>query len=578
MYTHFFHFRETPFSITPDPAFLYLSPRHHEALAHLLYGTGESGGFVQLTGEVGTGKTTVIRTLLEQRMPEVDVALILNPRQTAPEFLQSICDELGVAYAEPISLKGLVDALNRHLLATHAQNRRTVLIIDEAQNLSEDLLEQVRLLTNLETSKQKLLRIMLIGQPELDELLARPGLRQLAQRITARFHLTALSRDETCEYIAHRLRVAGGDAAIFDAPAMRAVYRHSGGVPRLINVLCDRALLAAYGANEARVSAARVAEAARSLGHGRRQGSSAWQRWRPALPWVPGVALAGMIAAAWWWSLEPAPDATPDAQVAAAAVTPQASQTPQTPQTPRPEPAAAPPIAPESGAENPDPDTLGVDEPAVEPLHMPRVTDTEAMLAGLPSLGEQVALLLGQWDAAIRLDGEQPVCEAIRDAQLRCLRERNDWAALGRYDRPAILTLVEPDGGQRYALLRRLFDAHAEVVVDNRLALVSRAALDRLWSGEFLLFWRDYGPEGVIRPGDSGEAVRWLRRSLAQIEEQPMLTEAAPEFDGALRNRVEAFQRSQALKVDGHVGEKTRLMLMQKLHPDDGPRLRPEGG
>ena len=567
MYTHFFRFREPPFSITPDPAFLYLSPRHHEALAHLLYGTGESGGFVQLTGEVGTGKTTVIRTLLEQRMPEVDVALILNPRQTAPEFLQSICDELGVAYTEPASPKGLVDALNRHLLATHARNRRTVLIIDEAQNLSEDLLEQIRLLTNLETSKQKLLRIMLIGQPELDELLARPGLRQLSQRITARFHLTALSRDETHEYIAHRLRVAGGDASLFDAAAMRAVYRHSGGVPRLINVLCDRALLAAYGANEPRVRATRVAEAARSLGHNRRQTASAWRRWRPALPWVPGVALAGMMAAAWWWSLEgPAVDAT---------VAPSLAQAPAAPEGGASARASAAPIVDEKATRGPRPgDSRPPAAANAVAADVPKALDAAALLDGLPPLGEQVALLLGQWDADLRLDGKQPVCQAIRDARLRCLRERGDWTTLARYNRPALLTLVTPEGQTRYALLRRLFEAHAEVVVEDRPALVTRQTLDRLWSGEFLLFWRDYGPEGVIRPGDNGEAVRWLRRSLAQLEEQPMLTEPAADFDSALRERVEAFQRRQGLKVDGHVGEKTRLMLMQVLHPDDGPRLR----
>src|SRR5689334_8058805 len=202
MYTTYFGLREMPFSITPDPAYLYLSPRHQEALGHLLYGTGQYGGFVQLTGEVGTGKTTVVRTLLEQKLEGVDVAMIHNPRQSELEFVQSICDELRVEYDRSnLSLKTLVDGLNAHLLRNHAAGRRTVLIIDEAQNLSPDVLEQVRLLTNLETAKQKLLRIMLVGQPELGELLARPDLRQLASRITARYHLTPLEEDETSEYI-----------------------------------------------------------------------------------------------------------------------------------------------------------------------------------------------------------------------------------------------------------------------------------------------------------------------------------------------------------------------------------------
>ena len=244
-----------PFTITPDPAYLYLSPRHQEALGHLLYGTGQYGGFVQLTGEVGTGKTTVVRTLLEQKLVDVDVAMIHNPSQNELQFVQSICDELGVVYETAnLTLKTLVDALNAHLLKTHAAGRRTVLIIDEAQNLPRDVLEQVRLLTNLETHKEKLLRIMLIGQPELAELLARPDLRQLASRITARYHLMPLSETETGEYIRHRLRVAGSNEDVFAPDAIREIHRAARGVPRLINILCDRSLLGAYAQGSRRVT------------------------------------------------------------------------------------------------------------------------------------------------------------------------------------------------------------------------------------------------------------------------------------------------------------------------------------
>lgn len=241
MYTTYFGLREMPFSITPDPAFLYMSPRHQEALGHLLYGTGQYGGFVQLTGEVGTGKTTVVRTLLAQKLDAVDVAVILNPRQNEQEFVASICDELHVAYEKPatlpVTLKGLVDALNAHLLDAHARGRRTVVIIDEAQNLQPEVLEQVRLLTNLETHKDKLLRIMLVGQPELADLLARPDLRQLAQRITARYHLTPLSSTETAEYIAHRLTVAGTANELFEPRAVQRIHERARGIPRLVNVL-----------------------------------------------------------------------------------------------------------------------------------------------------------------------------------------------------------------------------------------------------------------------------------------------------------------------------------------------------
>jgi len=267
VYAAHYNLREPPFSIAPDPAFLYMSTRHQEALGHLLYGTGQYGGFVQLTGEVGTGKTTIVRTLLAQKLANVDIAMIHNPRQSEAEFVASICDELGVVYPRdndkaPTSIKTLVDALNEHLLKAHAEGRRTVLIIDEAQNLPQPVLEQVRLLTNLETDKEKLLRIMLIGQPELAELLGRPDLRQLASRITARFHLTPLPVVETIRYIIHRLHVAGGAADLFTEGAMRRVHHYARGIPRQINIMCDRALLGAYAKGFRTVTPAIVDQAA----------------------------------------------------------------------------------------------------------------------------------------------------------------------------------------------------------------------------------------------------------------------------------------------------------------------------
>ena len=249
MYTSFFGLNEKPFSITPDPRYLFMSEQHGEALAHLVYGVTESGGFMQLTGEVGTGKTTLVRSLLLNRMPDnADVAFVLNPQLSVVEFLATICEELRIEVPHNHgSVKALTDALNRHLLDAHAEGRRTILLVDEAQNLSPAVLEQVRLLTNLETAKQKLLQIILIGQPELRELLARNDLRQLAQRITGRYHLEPLSRDETAEYIEHRLRVAGALGEVFDKWCQtRPCLSLSQGVPRLVNVICDRALLGAY--------------------------------------------------------------------------------------------------------------------------------------------------------------------------------------------------------------------------------------------------------------------------------------------------------------------------------------------
>src|SRR3974377_121891 len=237
MYLAFFGLNEKPFAITPDPRYLYLSERHAEALAHLMYGINEAGGFVQLTGEVGTGKTTIVRSLLAQIPKHAEIALILHPRMTAPEFLLTICEELGVGVegCTPGSLKDLVDVLSDYLLQAHAAGKRIVLVVDEAQNLSPEVLEQVRLLTNLETNTQKLLQIILIGQPELRELLARNELRQLAQRITGRYHLDPLSREETTAYVRHRLRVAGSTSDRFSQHALNAVFRLSQGVPRVIN-------------------------------------------------------------------------------------------------------------------------------------------------------------------------------------------------------------------------------------------------------------------------------------------------------------------------------------------------------
>lgn len=249
MFLEHFQLREPPFSISPDPRFVFLSERHRDALAHLLYGVGQgsSGGFVQLTGEVGTGKTTLCRLLLEQLPANTRVALILNPMLSPIELLEAIGKELHIPLrGKQGHQKRLIDALNVYLLQAYAEGLRVVLIVDEAQNLSADALEQVRLLTNLETNTQKLLQIILLGQPELRDLLARRDLRQLSQRITARFHLTPLNETETQQYLRHRYAIAGGPQFPFAGDAIHALFQYSRGIPRLLNIIADRALLAAY--------------------------------------------------------------------------------------------------------------------------------------------------------------------------------------------------------------------------------------------------------------------------------------------------------------------------------------------
>ncbi|MEZ5542038.1 MAG: AAA family ATPase [Pseudomonadota bacterium] len=306
MYLKHFDLSERPFAITPDPRFLYMSARHREALAHLLYGLGEGGGFVQLTGEVGTGKTTICRCLLEQVPDDVDIAMVLNPKVTALELIATVCDELGIGYpADCDSIKQLVDILNHYLLDAFARGRRTVLIIDEAQNLSADVLEQVRLLTNLETATQKLLQIILIGQPELRKLLAREDMRQLAQRVTARYHLEPISRAEAEAYIQHRLQICGVSGVLFDKRAVDRIHALSGGIPRLINVLCDRSLLGAYVEGKSQVDARIVRKAAREVLAEETGAVAGGRRWLPALA---GAALLAVLAVALWRYL-PWPDA-----------------------------------------------------------------------------------------------------------------------------------------------------------------------------------------------------------------------------------------------------------------------------
>jgi general secretion pathway protein A len=325
MYTTYFGLTEKPFSLTPDPRFLYLSERHAEALAHLQYGILEGGGFIQLTGEVGTGKTTLTRTLLARLPEEIDLALILNPRLNVRELLVTICEELGLdGCADASDNKTLIDRLNARLIDAHKRGHRAVLLIDEAQNLEIDVLEQLRLLTNLETETTKLLQIILIGQPELRATLARTDLRQLAQRITGRYHLAGLDVADTSAYVRHRLAVAGAEREIFTSRALIEVHRLAGGTPRLINVICDRALLGAYTAEQSHVTPKLVREAAREIGGA-----------VPVPTWRSRTALAGAVAACaaillgvGWWRLadpldaaapvEALPGATVDAVVPAA--------------------------------------------------------------------------------------------------------------------------------------------------------------------------------------------------------------------------------------------------------------------
>jgi len=513
MYQDYFGIKENPFSLTPDPRYLYMARGHQEALAHLLYGVKEGGGFVLLTGEVGTGKTSVCRCLLEQLPDEVQVALILNPRQSEVELLSNICDELGIDAPPADSIKTLVDRLNQHLLSLHAEGRHAVLIIDEAQNLSPAVMEQVRLLTNLETEKRKLLQIIFIGQPELSDLLDRQDLRQLAQRISARFHLDPLSAAETRDYIAHRLAVGGIGHEIFTAGARAEIYKRSRGVPRLINSLCDRCLLAAYVQETRRIDRKIVRAAAVEV-LGRRTKTS--PRRRTALPWA--VAAAAVAVAIFALAVPrdfgdtkvvrstasvpdaPVPSATSETAVAAQGAVPVEAPPEPTPiatltaqaavAPPENDPVATPSVGgePETALDQPAPVDQAADSapqsgplsaavPTAEPSPPAEAVERVQLSAALPAAG--VAVDSNPLDPAMENDGQMAALPAVgEEADAEVDPSPADQAAPA--DDPTTLLTLD-----------QLFAA-------NDLADSRTAGFERLFA-----FWqRDYGAVGGSGPCD----------------------------------------------------------------------------
>ena len=527
MYTHYFQLKQSPFSIAPDPRYLYMSDRHRDALAHLLYGVGSGGGFVLLTGEIGAGKTTVCRCFMEQIPENCQLAYIFNPKLSVEELLHSICEEFGIALAPGISsVKAYVDAINAHLLASHAQGKNNVLIIDEAQNLSAAVLEQLRLLTNLETSERKLLQIILIGQPELRAMLARPELEQLAQRVIARYHLGSLSADETASYIRHRLAVAGNTAQMPFAPRLMAqIHGLSKGVPRRINLLCDRALLGAYVENQPQVTRQILRRAA-----GEVFAEESAKAPAPGLRWpqvAVGVLAGAVVTAALAWHFMPRAPAVATPAVAAAAV-----------------PRAAPASVSAAAAA------------AAAPASVP---DRNAVLRQLAALwGERLP------------DGD--ACQAAARAGLRCLNSRGGIAELRVLDRPAMLALRDGAGAQQLALLTQVQGATATVAIDGKQQSLPLAQLAQRSDGSFTTFWR--APRSwrdEVPAGARGADVDWLAQRLAQLHGVPAPQANLP-LDAEMQRLLRDFQQSQNLKADGLAGPKTFMRLMQ-LGDNTEPRL-----
>lgn len=573
MYAPFFGLAHAPFSIAPDPRYLFMSARHREALAHLLYGLDAGGGFVLLTGEIGTGKTTVCRCFLEQIPAHCNVAYIFNPRLTVPELLRSICDEFGVAHRPAAAegaetVKDCLDPLNEFLLQQHAAGRNNVLIIDEAQSLAPDVLEQLRLLTNLETSERKLLQIILIGQPELRTMVARPELEQLAQRVIARYHLDALSPEETRQYIAHRLAVAGLQGPQpFQRRALARVHDLTRGVPRRINLLCDRALLGAYSAGVREVSDAMVRKAAREVfdsGAGAERG-----RWWPAL----AAGLMGLVALAWLgWAMEWWPPLATVGERASA-------------QAPAQKPVLAAPsvaasaAAPGASATAAAPAASAAPAAAHSAPAAPAATLAQ-FLAAQPAQDTAPAwrLLAQAWKADLPADAADP-CAALAPEGLRCWRSRRASLNLLRLlDRPVLLTLQPGEGHAGVSALLRGLDGTMATLqgVDGTLLQVPVAELAPLWRGEIATLWR--APVNL----PSGNDVAATAAGAAWLDRQLSLAGAAPSGSSGRspeqqrRARVHQFQLGQGLTPDGQAGPLT-LMLLNRAAGVQEPRLRGGG-
>ncbi|MGK2924982.1 MAG: AAA family ATPase [Lysobacterales bacterium] len=568
MYLKYFGLTEAPFSITPDPAFVYLSAAHRDALAHLMYGVGQggSGGFVQLTGEVGTGKTTLCRCLLEQVPEDCQVALVLNPLMTPRELVATICEELGIDTGGiRDSNKDMVDALNAYLLEQHGRGRRVVVVIDEAQNLSPEALEQVRLLTNLETAKDKLLQMVLLGQPELRQLLQRQELRQLAQRITARYHLAPLNQDETHAYILHRMKVAGAPRSPFRKSALRALYQRSGGVPRLINIIADRALAAAYARESAYVTAGMVNAAASEVQPSEsRVRSNYW-------PLAAAVGVVALAVAAGLLMLGPgASNEAPPNTVAA----PTAGSPAEDPPT----------LAPPAVGATPPPVTLrqpAAVEQETAPAETAVARNTAAGEGPLQRLDP--AWLEREHDAVWQVLAElwqdggaahaiQSACEGAVRTGFACARDHGSWSRIRQLGLPVLLVL---SGEQpRLLVLRGFNDDTLLVGAGDPPMGVTRDAVEGRWLGEFLVAWPqapDWPAE--IRRGESGAAVDIV---MEMAERAEPAWHGGAEFDAEFEGWLTAFQRRNSLKADGIIGPNTLIHLMAPTISE--PRLLLDSG
>jgi general secretion pathway protein A len=534
MYHPYFGLKESPFSISVNPRYLFMSPRHRDALAHLLYGVGSGGGFILLTGEVGTGKTTINRCLLDQLPDSTDLAIVLNPALSAVELLATVCDEFEIEYPrDSLSLKRLTDALHGFLLDNHAGGRRSVLMIDEAQHLDFDVLEQIRLLTNLETNDEKLLQIILIGQPELTEKLARPELRQLNQRITARYNLQPLNREETEAYIQHRLHVAGLAAGrtLFPKRVVREIHRRTQGIPRQINLLCDRTLLGAYGRQQTHLTRRLVRSAAVEVFGVHERGILSRRTLAAALT----VLLASSFFIWFVWFSEAMPSTLGDKLLDLPTF--ETSDTADT----KPQDASS--------------------AVAFTPLkNINANANTSVKTPSFLIAPSQAATWLWQLNS----DAPRPVqpCAPFNVAGLRCQQDNAEvWDSVIGLNRPVVLAMQTPDKFRAETLVVGFEARAAWVMADTGIELVPLVELAQYWLGGYRYFWK--APQGWQQPlkvDDESALVAQVAGWFAELDGQSTAL-ASDVFTERLAARIRLFQEEQNLAINGWLDQPTLMQI-----------------
>ncbi len=540
MYLDFYGFREKPFNLTPDPCFVFLSKTHKEAFAHLLYGINNRAGFIGLTGEVGSGKTTVLRALFSQLDADHHrTALIFNPCLSAPELLHSINREFGIS-TDASKGPGALEALNLFLLEQNAEGRTVVLAIDEAQNLEASVLEQIRLISNLETGKEKLIQIILSGQPELLEILKRDEMRQLSQRITVRYHLQPMDFQDTAHYIDHRLEVAGGKGKIiFSRGALKRVYGYSRGLPRPINTACDRALMVAFARDTARISS-RIAAA----GIDDMMSSTSPYTRRQRLILIPtGAVLAAVIAAGIYFRW---PDFA-DRVIASRHVGAMEERTKK---------------------------ERGVPDEKFSrtlPAELGKISEPESARMAFNTLA-------GLWNVQPVSEGGdldlKGIARAAQDRQLRLYRFSGNLGALLRIDYPAVLEFIMPGmQGKRYASLVGM--QKDRLLIDPPIAgagPISFSELEKYWTGQGFLLWKNpLNLQTRMSPGSRGEQIERLQGLLGEagVYHVP----ATGVYDGNTLSAIKKFQHSEGIEQDGIVGSQTLMLLYRSIDRFEVPRL-----